>query len=305
MTENQDKLITDLVNKGLDGDMESVNAHSDRMVRAKAKAMIIKVQKGKIERPRSSEKENTKKIESSNLNSIDSLSKDEVINYLVNKGLDGDMESVNAHSDKMVRAKAKAMIVKVKKGVAEKPAMPSIASIDKTEIEDESNHKKEESFNERLAGLINKKFPNSLIDNSLEGFLNIKPNNWLEIAKWLKSDPDLFFDSLQCQMGIDIGEGKLESRYNLHSMKHDHYTEIRIVVSSADPKIPSVEEVWRISDWFERETYDMLGIEFVGHRDLRRILLPDDWEGWPLRKDYEVQDTYHGIVIPKMKEGWE
>ena len=106
-------------------------------------------------------------------------------------------------------------------------------------------------------------------------------------------------------MGIDLGEGLLESRYNLHSMQHDHYTEIRIVVSIEDPKIPSVEEVWRIADWFERETYDMFGIQYTGHRDLRRILLPDDWEGWPLRKDYEVQDTYHGIVIPKIKEGWE
>ena len=136
-------------------------------------------------------------------------------------------------------------------------------------------------------------------------FLYLKPNNWLDIAKFLKSDPNLFFDSLQCQMGIDIGEGILESRYNLHSMKHNHSTEIRISVHSSDPSIPSVEQVWRIADWFERETYDMLGIEYTGHRDLRRILLPDDWEGWPLRKDYQVQETYHGIVVPKMKEGWE
>ena len=88
-------------------------------------------------------------------------------------------------------------------------------------------------------------------------------------------------------------------------MQHDHYTEIRIVVSIEDPKIPSVEEVWRIADWFERETYDMFGIQYTGHRILEEFLLPDDWEGWPLRKDYEVQDTYHGIVIPKIKEGWE
>ena len=75
-------------------------------------------------------------------------------------------------------------------------------------------------------------------------------------------------------MGIDIGEENLESRYNLHSMKHDHYVEIRLTVPRSNPKVPSVEQVWRIADWFERETYDMFGIEFVGHRDLRRILLP-------------------------------
>ncbi len=275
------------------------------MVRAKAKAMIIKVQKGKIERPLPSEEQNTKSIESVKMSSVDALSKDEMIHYLVNKGLDGDMESVNAHPDKMVRAKAKAMIVKVKKGTVEKPTMPEIELSEKINFEEKSVADNEESLNEKLAKLINEKFPGSLMNDDVKEYLDLKSDSWLEIAKWLKSDSDLFFDSLQCQMGIDIGEGMLESRYNLHSMKHNHYTEIRIVVSASDPKIPSVEEVWRIADWFERETYDMLGIQFIGHRDLRRILLPDDWEGWPLRKDYEVQDTYHGIVIPKMKEGWE
>ena len=132
-----------------------------------------------------------------------------------------------------------------------------------------------------------------------------KPEEWNDIATWLKLEPSLLFDSLQCQMGIDIGDDMLESRYNLHSMELDHYIEIRIAVHRSDPKIPSVEQIWRIADWFERETYDMLGIEYTGHRDLRRILLRDDWEGWPLRKDYQVQETYHGIVVPKMKEGWE
>ena len=103
----------------------------------------------------------------------------------------------------------------------------------------------------------------------------------------------------------DIGEDNVEARYKLQSMTKNHYIEIRIQVPVKNPQIPSVETVWRIADWFERETYDMFGIEFLKHRDLRRILLPEDWEGWPLRKNYEVQETYHGIVIPKMKEGWE
>ena len=69
----------------------------------------------------------------------------------------------------------------------------------------------------------------------------------------------------------------------------------------------SIEQIWRIGDWFERETYDMFGIVYEGHRDLRRILCPDDWEGWPLRKDYETQESFHGILVPKIKEeeGWE
>ena len=305
MTENKDNLIIALVNKGLDGDMDSVNAFPDKIVRAKAKAMIIKVQKGKIERPTVLEEPNAETIESSDVVNLDSLSKDEMINYLVNKGLDGDMEIINDYPDKMIRAKAKAMIVKVKKGLVEKPKMPKIKLDEKTIDEKELSTKDEEIINEKLAKFINQEFPGALADNNVKGFLNLKPGSWLKIAKQLKLNPDFLFASLQCQMGIDLGEGLLESRYNLHSMQHDHYTEIRIVVFIEDPKIPSVEEVWRIADWFERETYDMFGIQYTGHRDLRRILLPDDWEGWPLRKDYEVQDTYHGIVIPKIKEGWE
>ena len=152
---------------------------------------------------------------------------------------------------------------------------------------------------------IIEKFPNEIDEGSEARYIYLKPDNWLEIAKWIQSEPSLLFNSLQCQMGIDMGDDILESRYNFHSMEHDHYLEIRIRVSRSDAKIPSVEQVWRIADWFERETYDMLGIEYTGHRDLRRILLPDDWEGWPLRKDYQEQETYHGIVVPKIKEGWD
>jgi NADH-quinone oxidoreductase subunit C len=134
----------------------------------------------------------------------------------------------------------------------------------------------------------------------------LRPVKWFDVAQYLRDDPACLFDSLQCITGVDLGEDSgLEVRYNLHSMTHRHAIEIRIACSDKNPKVPSVEAVWRIGDWFERETYDMFGIKFEGHRDLRRILLPDDWEGWPLRKDYEVQETYHGIVVPKVKEGWE
>ena len=82
-----------------------------------------------------------------------------------------------------------------------------------------------------------------------------------------------------------------------------YYIEVRIAVHRSNPKIPSVEQIWRIADWFERETYDMLGIEYTGHRDLKDITT--GWGRLALRKDYQVQETYHGIVVPKMKEGWE
>jgi len=225
---------------------------------------------------------------------------------LVNKGLDGDMDSVNACEDRIVRGKAKAMIMKVKKGAVERPKMPTQATETK-EIDNQNDIEVEEVKDpfEEIKKMIEEKFPDDIDEGSEDSYIYLKPDNWLNIAKWLFSDASLLFNSLQCQMGIDMGEEILESRYNLHSMQHDHYLEVRIRVTRANAKIPSVEQIWRIADWFERETYDMLGIEYLGHRDLRRILLPSDWEGWPLRKDYQEPDTYHGIVVPKMKEGWD
>ena len=70
---------------------------------------------------------------------------------------------------------------------------------------------------------------------------------------------------------------------------------IRVVVDRNDPVIPSVADIWPTADWHEREAYDLMGIRFSNHPDLRRILCPDDWEGHPLRKDYEFPLEYHGI----------
>ena len=163
------------------------------------------------------------------------------------------------------------------------------------------------TFNE-IREAISNQFSGSVVQNDelANGQIEINSEHWLEVATFLKTDPKLSFDQLECITGVDTGDdGPLQSHYNLHSMEHDHYIEIRIPVLRSNAQVPSVERIWRIADWFERETYDMLGIEYVGHRDLRRILLPDDWEGWPLRKDYQEQETYHGIMVPKMKEGWE
>jgi NADH-quinone oxidoreductase subunit C len=100
-------------------------------------------------------------------------------------------------------------------------------------------------------------------------------------------------------------EDNLEVRYNLHSMIHKHTVEIRIETDRKKPIIPSVEQIWRIADWFEREVYDMYGVHFKGHRDLRRMLLPEDWKGWPLRKDYETPNKYNGMRVPKVRKGWD
>jgi len=225
--------------------------------------------------------------------------KEKIISEAVEKALQGDMDAINNIEDRITRSKAKAALVKAKRTRKTEEASSEESEVSESKVEEKLN------FSQNVCKKIAEKFPESIDKEQNKDWIQLKPENWLEIAKWLKSNESLYFDSLQCNTGMDLGEGILESRYNLHSMKHLHKIEIRIKVSVEKPDIPSVEEVWRVADWFERETYDMFGINFIGHRDLRRILLPEDWEGWPLRKDYEEQETYHGIVVPKVKEGWE
>ena len=126
----------------------------------------------------------------------------------------------------------------------------------------------------------------------------------LDVCRYLFEDSNLLFDYLMCITSIDNQENGLELAYNLYSYKNRHYLEFRITIQD-NKAVPSVESIWKTADWHEREAYDMMGIEFSGHPNLTRILLPEDWEGFPLRKDYEEQETYHGIVVPKVKEGWE
>ncbi|MBT3945073.1 MAG: NADH-quinone oxidoreductase subunit C [Candidatus Marinimicrobia bacterium] len=231
-----------------------------------------------------------------------SSEQEKLIAELIEKGLAGDMDSINAIEDRVLRSKVKSGLAKAKR--AAKNAAVAAAKESSPE-ESSAEIMPSDHPNQKFAFMIEEKFPDSLADTLNDTHIQIKPDQWFEIASWLKSEPSLYFDSLQCHTGIDLGGNMLEARYNLHSMKHDHKIEIRIAVSRDNAHIPSIEQIWRIGDWFERETYDMFGIFFDGHRDHRRMLLPEDWEGYPLRKDYEVQETYHGIIIPKVKEGWE
>ena len=226
--------------------------------------------------------------------------KEKLINDAVEKALTGDADAINNIEDRVTRAKAKAALVKAKREQPEKED-----SNDDVSKSDEKESPVDNDTVQKVSAILENKFLGAFDGEQNSDWIQLNPKNWFEIAKWLKDDSDFYFDSLQCNTGFDLGEGNLESRYNLHSMKHLHSIEIRIKVGVEKPDIPSVESIWRVADWFERETYDMFGINFTGHSDLRRILLPEDWEGWPLRKDYKEQETYHGIVVPKVKEGWE
>jgi NADH-quinone oxidoreductase subunit C len=135
------------------------------------------------------------------------------------------------------------------------------------------------------------------LDAPVDPTIKVSPNHILEVAKFLRDDDDTLFDFLSCLSGVDL-KGKLAVVYQLFSMVKRHKITIRVEVPTENPSVPSVESIWRTANWHEREAYDLFGITFAGHPDLRRILLPYDWEGHPLRKDYQVPEFYNGMKVP-------
>ena len=135
--------------------------------------------------------------------------------------------------------------------------------------------------------------------------LIVLPTNWIEFSTLLKNESDLDFDYLMCISSYDKGDGKIYGvAYNLFSTTKNHYLEVRVETEEGK-SIPSVVSLWQTANWHEREAYDMMGIQFEGHPDLKRILLSDDWEGHPLRKNFKEPNYYHGMPVPKDKSYWE
>jgi NADH-quinone oxidoreductase subunit C len=126
--------------------------------------------------------------------------------------------------------------------------------------------------------------------------VHIGTEHWLEIAAFCKSEPSLKLDWLACASGVDyIADGKFAMVFDLWSFSHKHHFAVKVFCPRESAEIPSVAGVWASANWHEREAFDLFGIRFTGHPDLRRILLSDDWEGFPLRKDYVFPSEYHGI----------
>jgi NADH-quinone oxidoreductase subunit C len=134
----------------------------------------------------------------------------------------------------------------------------------------------------------------------LQPCLTLVPEALARACAFLRDDPRLYFDYLSCLSGIDLGpqDGRMGVVYHLMSIPHGHRIVLKALVPrdlDGSPSLPSVAGIWRSAEWHEREVYDLFGLRFEGHPDLRRILMPEDWEGHPLRKDYVNPATYHGI----------
>ncbi|MEM7369860.1 MAG: NADH-quinone oxidoreductase subunit C [Bacteroidota bacterium] len=116
--------------------------------------------------------------------------------------------------------------------------------------------------------------------------VNISPENWKEAATNLKAHAETSFDYLFCLTGVDWGK-ELGVVYHLKSSTLGHSIEVKVKTEDReDPRFPTVSDIWRTAEFHEREVYDLYGITFENHPDLRRIFLEDDWVGFPLRKDY-------------------
>jgi len=146
-----------------------------------------------------------------------------------------------------------------------------------------------------IAEKIKESFPMDVVEvTSFRDQVSIivKKDNIVDICRYLHDDPNLSFDHLQDLCGADyLGkkEPRFEVVYNLYSIKYRNSIRVKAQVPEDDPRIRTVTSIWAGANWHERECFDMFGIKFKGHPDLRRILLPEDWEGYPLRKDYPLE----------------
>lgn len=123
----------------------------------------------------------------------------------------------------------------------------------------------------------------------------------LEVCRFLKEDPSLKFDFLADLCGIDMAtsEKRFGVIYNLYSLSNKHRIRLKTFVEEDNPFLATVTGIWGTANWHERETYDMYGITFEGHPDLRRMYMPDEFEYYPLRKDFPLMGVPGSIPLPK------
>jgi NADH-quinone oxidoreductase subunit C len=171
---------------------------------------------------------------------------------------------------------------------------------------------------EEIFEILKSQFGDSIIsidkETPTEPIISVDPLQIHKVGAFLRDNEDLKFDSLMCLSGVDdangtkvkgedgtetIQGGTLSVYYHLHSIDLKHKITIKVSAPREDANVESVENVWKCADWHEREAFDMVGIKFLNHPDLRRILMPYDWEaGYPLRKDYKNPEFYQGMKVP-------
>ncbi len=147
-------------------------------------------------------------------------------------------------------------------------------------------------------------FPTSLLEAKefrAETTLHIKKEDIVAVCKFLRDDPDCGFDYLSDLCGADAytPENRFDVVYNLYSLASKQRLRLKVFTDEADMHVPSVTSVWAGAEWPEREAYDMFGIIFDGNKDLRRMYMPEEFEYFPLRKDFPLMGIPDSIPLPR------
>lgn len=145
------------------------------------------------------------------------------------------------------------------------------------------------------ASLVRTRFENTIeevIEAASEVTVIARSGGLVDLMTYLRDEPSLRFDYLSDVAGLDLGEfasPRFALSYHLYSLDHNHRLRVKVFLEEEDPRVPTMCNLWKSANWLEREVYDMFGVTFEGHPDPRRILMPADYEGHPLRKDFPIK----------------
>lgn len=158
-------------------------------------------------------------------------------------------------------------------------------------------------MNEKVLEKLQSNFHDSiLMTNEFRGDLTVtlKKDDIIKVCQFLRDDEDLRFDSIRDIMGVDRyrPENRFELVYNLYSLVNNHRIFLKVLVEEQDLKVPTVVGVWSGANWMEREAFDMFGVTFEGHPDPRRIYMPEEFEHFPLRKDFPLMGIPGSLYLP-------
>jgi len=159
-------------------------------------------------------------------------------------------------------------------------------------------------MNQFIVDTLRARFPETIEGtNEFRGDLTVqvKKQDIVPVCEFLKNDPTLSFDMLIDLLGVDMyrSEGRFEVVYILYSLKNRKYLRLKVLIDERDPVVPTITGVWSGANWHERETFDMMGIKFSGHPDLRRLYMPEEYVYYPLRKDFPLTGIPDSIPLPR------
>jgi NADH-quinone oxidoreductase subunit C len=157
---------------------------------------------------------------------------------------------------------------------------------------------------DRIIERLSTQFKDSIASvNEFRGELTVvvKKEDLVRVCDFLKHDEELKFELLEDLSGVDMytPTDRFQVVYHLFSLKNRYRLRVKVMVDESDLKVPTVSSVWSTANWHEREAYDMFGIIFEGHPDLRRLYMPDEFEYFPLRKDFPLMGIPGSLSLPQ------